>query len=303
VLFSRQPTIAAEAARLGAPLLDLLAREQAQLASAVPELPPVLTRDYDAAREMRLLIWRALLSSPAMLPALLAASAPESLIIIGALPHARPMRASSRVPPSFLPHEGSLALRLEGVEMLAVLLDSLRGRWAGGGTGGGGAGSSGGSYTGGVGACSGGGYTGEGALLHTEKGAFAPLAEQLFAAFRRHAVVPTEVARLRSREHASALRASAGVILLLLDRAADARAWQLLDKACVSATMFEIYEQTRAQPAGVQNLVTGGHTMRRPLARVAATFVHGVFEYERETLRAHPLLSSDMRARFAASVP
>lgn len=265
VLPSRQPGVAAEAGRLGEALVGLLARQQTQLAAALVELPPVLTDEYDAAREMRLEIWRALLSSPATVPALLAASVPETLILVGALPHARPLRASWRVPPSFLPHEGSLALRLEGIEMLAALLDRLR------------------------------------------VPALEPVAEQLFAALRRHAVVPTEVARVRAREQADAsaggLRASAAVILALLDRAADMRAWQLLEESDAAATIFELYDQTRAQPAELRELLTAGHAMHKPLARAAATFVHGMFEFERAALRTHPLVSSDMRVLYASSGP
>ena len=88
------------------------------------------------------------------------------------------------------------------------------------------------------------------------------------------------------------------LLLTLLDKSADMRAWQLLEESDAAATVFEIFYDTKAQPADLEELILGFHTMRNPLARAAASFVHGMFDFERDKLKTHPLLSADMRSLY-----
>ena len=95
-------------------------REQEELALALtlPELPALFTREYAARRETRLATWRALLDAPRGVHAQLQrAGAVETLVVVGALPHTRCFPdARERMAESFVAHNASMALRVEGLE-------------------------------------------------------------------------------------------------------------------------------------------------------------------------------------------
>ena len=86
------------------------------------------------------------------------------------------------------------------------------------------------------------------------------------------------------------LRATAVLLLMLLDQARDARLWELMHDCRAAEAVLALHEQApAAPPATVRQLLDGVHTMKAPLARAAASFVHAVREFPGQ----HPLLSPE----------
>lgn len=118
-----------------------------------------------------------------------------------------------------------------------------------------------------------------------------------------------------------ALLASVLTLLLLLNAAEDVRLWQVrsrADLALISShltssppiSLWQLMLEAdaasavsrihaaapEAPPVPLSRLLEGEHLVQRPIGRAAATFMHGLREYERVRQETHPLLSQALRA-------
>ena len=106
--------------RAGERLSAALQAELGTLAIALVSEPPTQYIDeYAADRDLRLALTRSMLRSSGLREQLTKASFAEDVVVLGALPHARPLALTvTRVPASFVPFNGSMVLRAEGLRPL-----------------------------------------------------------------------------------------------------------------------------------------------------------------------------------------
>ena len=100
----------------GERLCTSIQSELGTLAIALVAEPPTQYIDeYAPDRELRLALARSMLRAPSLREQLAKASVAEDVVVLGALPHARPLSLTvTRVPASFVPFNGSMLLRVEG---------------------------------------------------------------------------------------------------------------------------------------------------------------------------------------------
>ena len=248
---------------LGGAAVAWLHREQEELAVALtlPELPALFTREYAARRETRLATWRALLDAPRGVHAQLQrAGAVETLLVVGALPHTRSFPdARERMASSFVAHNASMALRLEGLEMLRALL--LRGARC------------------------------DGLLVQLQEAL-----RRNGTVEREVALLRTEGGRPPKGEGKQRQLASAVLLLSLLEQASHLHLWQLLQEAGAVEVVHALHlGEPDAVPIAADRLLVGFGRTERPLGRAAAGFLQGMRDYEHTTRRPHPLLTDAVR--------
>ena len=248
---------------LGSAAVAWLHREQEELAVALtlPELPALFTREYAAWRETRLATWRALLDAPRGVHAQLQrAGAVETLLVVGALPHTRSFPdARERMASSFVAHNASMALRLEGLEMLRALL--LRGARC------------------------------DGLLVQLQEAL-----RRNGTVEREVALLRTEGGRPPKGEGKQRQLASAVLLLSLLEQASHLHLWQLLQEAGAVEVVHALHlSEPGAVPIAADRLLVGFGRTERPLGRAAAGFLQGMRDYEHTTRRPHPLLTDAVR--------
>ena len=248
---------------LGSAAVAWLHREQEELAVALtlPELPALFTREYAARRETRLATWRALLDAPRGVHAQLQrAGAVETLLVVGALPHTRSFPdARERMASSFVAHNASMALRLEGLEMLRALL--LRGARC------------------------------DGLLVQLQEAL-----RRNGTVEREVALLRTEGGRPPKGEGKQRQLASAVLLLSLLEQASHLHLWQLLQEAGAVEVVHALHlSEPDAVPIAADRLLVGFGRTERPLGRAAAGFLQGMRDYEHTTRRPHPLLTDAVR--------
>ena len=282
VLRSAQlPICAALIERMGVAraAVDNLQRQQHELAAALERLttvPRLFLQEYDASRERRLSLWSALLDAPGEEVGLQlgAANAVDRLILTGALPFTSSFQLPLlKLPASFVPHHNGMALRHEGLLMLAALL----------------------------------------ARRNEQPKLFEQLLNALQrdrcvqreVARLAPALAAGGGSSRGSRSGGSSsrgerderLHASVVTLCLMLDAARDLRLWQLLQEADAARTIHAVHLTFPEAPAvPLEKLLeVGPQGVQRPLGRAAATFVEGLREYERTTQRIHPLMTGAMR--------
>jgi hypothetical protein len=217
--------------------------------------------EYAAQRDMRFVLWRALLRGATMVIAQLHAEAlVERLILLYALPSVQEFKTRTRrLADSFTPYRGSMALRMESFEMLSFLVQ--------------------------------------------HRGTCQPLYYEMLQALRRHNVVVHETMRLRPPESTPAedrvnarRQASAILLLMILDRAADVQLWQLLQESACVAAVHAVYLETRNMaPVTIEHLKVALPFMDRPASKAAAGFLWAILEFERTSEKQHPLLVETVR--------
>ena len=248
---------------LGSAAVAWLHREQEELAVALtlPELPALFTREYAARRETRLATWRALLDAPRGVHAQLQrAGAVETLLVVGALPHTRSFPdARERMASSFVAHNASMALRLEGLEMLRALL--LRGARC--------------------------------------QGLLVQLQEALCrhgTVEREVALLSTEGGRPPRGEATQRQLASAVLLLSLLEQASQPQLWELLQEAGAVEAVHALHQsEPDARPVAADRLLVSFGRIEQPLGRAAAGFLQGMRDFEHAAHRPHPLLTDAVR--------
>jgi hypothetical protein len=233
------------------------------LASPQVRVPKLFLQEYAAGREARLSLWQALLADPSVLGEQIEASdAVDRLILLGALPDTRTFELPLiKLPGTFVPFHKGMALRSEGLRMLAAVLTHR----------------------------------------HTKPRLFEQLVSALqrdCTVARELARLSSVVAGTPPRNvRDEALYASVVTLVLLLDSAREDRLWQLLLEADAPRVLSEIHRQfPELPPVPLAKLLEGEHLVQRPLGRAAATFVAGVSEYERVHGVSHPLMSAGMRS-------
>jgi hypothetical protein len=226
-------------------------------------VPKLFLQEYAAGREARLSLWQALLADPSVLGEQIEASdAVDRLILLGALPDTRTFELPLiKLPGTFVPFHKGMALRSEGLRMLAAVLTHR----------------------------------------HTKPRLFEQLVSSLqrdCTVARELARLSSVVAGTPPRNvRDEALYASVVTLVLLLDSAREDRLWQLLLEADAPRVLSEIHRQfPELPPVPLAKLLEGEHLVQRPLGRAAATFVAGVSEYERVHGVSHPLMSAGMRS-------
>ena len=276
VLRSAQlPICAALIERMGVAraAVDTMQRQQHELAAALERsstVPRLFLQEYDASRERRLSLWTALLDAPGEEVGLQlgAANAVDRLILTGALPFTSSFQLPLlKLPASFVPHHGGMALRHEGLLMLEALLkrrneqpklfeqllNALQ----------------------------------RDRCVQREVSRLAPALAAGGASSRGS----------KSGERDERLYASVVTLCLMLDATRDLRLWQLLQEADAARTIHAVHLTFPEAPAvPLEKLLeVGPQGVQRPLGRAAATFVEGMREYERTTQHTHPLMTGAMR--------
>ena len=261
------PPLAGLAAKLqlGRMAIEYLQRGQLELSACLGlevRVPKLFLQEYAAGREARLSLWQALLADPSVLGQQIEASdAVDRLILLGALPDTRTFELPLiKLPGTFVPFHKGMALRSEGLRMLAAMLT----------------------------------------YRHTKPRLFEQLVSALqrdCTVARELARLSSVVAGTPPRNvREEALYASVVTLALLLDSAREDRLWQLLLEADAPRILSEIHRQfPELPPVPLAKLLEGEHLVQRPLGRAAATFVAGVTEYERVHGVSHPLMSAGMR--------
>ena len=184
----------------------------------------------------------------------------ETLLVVGALPHTRSFPdARERMATSFVAHNASMALRLEGLEMLRALL--LRGA-----------------------RCEG--------LLVQLQGAL----RRHGTVEREVELLRTEGRGPPRGEDKQRQLASAVLLLSLLEQASQLQLWQLLQEAGAVEVVHALHlSEPNAPPVAADRLLVGFGCTERPLGRAAAGFMQGMRDYEHAAFRPHPLLTDTVR--------
>jgi hypothetical protein len=247
--------------------IDTLQRQQHELGAALDlgqRVPALFLHEYHASREIRLTTWDTLLSASGdeLLRQVNASNAVDRLILTGALPYTRAFSLPlQKLPASFVPHHGSMALRQEGLLMLSALLRRREERPE--------------LFE---------------QLLHALQRDHCIAREVA----RLSPALSGAAARSDREEH---LFTSVITLMLLLDSAGDLRLWQLMAEADVARTIHQIHLiAPDLPPAPLSRLLEGAHTLQKSLGRAAATFFCALRDFERVQQRTHPLMVGSMRS-------
>lgn len=252
---------------VGRGAVDTLQRQQHELGAALnagEAVSRLFLQEYDASRERRLALWDALLRAPGdqVAAQLRATNAVDRLILTGALPYTRSFELPLlKLPPSFVPHHGGMALRQEGLLMLSALLSKRSERPD--------------LFE---------------QLLHA-------LQRDRMVPREIARLTPALAGGRRYSAKEEELFGSVVTLMMLLDSARDLRLWQLLQEADAARTIHSVYLTcAEAPPVPLERLLEPGvHSVQRPLGRAAAAFIEGLREYERTTCQIHPLMTGAMR--------
>ena len=245
--------------------VDALQQQQHELSAALEladHAPRLFLQEYDASRAHRLRLWAVLIRAPAAVTEqLVTANAVDRLILTGALPHTTPFELPLiKLPASFVAHHGGMALRLEGLQMLAALVEERERQPA----------------------------------LFEQLLRVLQRDRCLVREVSRLKVALANARALSQRDEN--LCASVVTLMLVLDSAADLRVWQLLHEADAARTIHQIALQApEMPPISLDRLLEGEHTHQKPLLRAASTFISVLREYERTRKQTHPLMMQSMR--------
>ena len=251
--------------RLGLLAIDSLQRQQHELSAALAmesAVPRVYLQQYAAGRQARLALWAALLRAGGLISEQLEeGAAVDRLILTGALPFALPFSLPLlKLPASFVPYHKSMALRHEGLVMLAALVDQRAARPR----------------------------LFDQLLTHLQRDRCL-----LREAARLAPLVGGPLPRTDREEQ---LCASAVTLFLILDSASDLRLWQLIGEADAAQLIHQVHKRMPdIPPAPLSRLLDGEHTLQKPLGRAAATFVGAMRDYEHTHQESHPLMTGAIR--------